>query len=329
MRVWYAKWFDQLLMQKCEKNQGANIWNANLKRSEVIFLDKSVLYQIEDCNQFFLQTVVCKTKMKVNLRVLLSILVFVAAKSELAGGTPIGLSDKPNNGSSAELTTSEAGPVPKEPPLIFPKDSSVYKIVENDTALKILQARGAVEKATDDQSSATNEGQNVQRQPVASVGGGTVSRDESIKATGDSSKKNNGKIATLSSSIISEKEDTDDDDEDDYKSSEEDEDKPDSPEDGTDYDAEELQPEDPVKEDGLEEQFGDKQIHYPLIIDNTTIEMSAMRQEHIWIIMVGAIIVLALAAYIAMVLYRNRLENRYGMRQRLVTEDDYYSNNEI
>lgn len=265
--------------------------------------------------------------MKVNLRVLLSILVFVAAKSELADGTPIGLADKPNNGSSTELTTSETGPVPKEPPLIFPKDSSVYKIVENDTALKILQARAAVEEATDGQSSATDEGQNVQRQPVASVGGGTVSHDESIKATGDSSRKNNGKIATLSSSI-SEKEDTDDD-EDDYKSSEEDEDKADSPEDDTDYDAEELQPEDPVKEDGLEEQFGDKQIHYPLIIDNTTIEMSAMRQEHIWIIMVGAIIVLALAAYIAMVLYRNRLENRYGMRQRLVTEDDYYSNNEI
>ncbi|XP_065081921.1 probable serine/threonine-protein kinase mps1 isoform X2 [Ochlerotatus camptorhynchus] len=265
--------------------------------------------------------------MKVNLRVLLSFLVFVAAKSEFANGTPIGLADKPNNGSSTELTTGETASNPKEPPLIFPKDSSVYKIVENDTALKILQARAAVEKPKDGKSSATDEGQNVQRQPLASVGG-TVSNDESIKATGSSSNnKNNGNNATLSSSNSNdgEKKDTDDD----YNSSEEDEDKPDSQEDDTDYDAEELQPEDPVLEDGLEEQFGNKQIHYPLIIDNATIEVSAMRQEHIWIIMVGAIIVLALAAYIAMVLYRNRLEQRYGMRQRLVTEDDYYSNNEI
>lgn len=263
--------------------------------------------------------------MKVNLRVLLSILFFIAAKSEFANGSPIGLADKPNNGSSTELTTSETAPSPKEPPLIFPKDSSVYKIVENDTALKILQARAAIEEPADGKSSATDKGRNVQRQPLASVGG-AVSNDESIKAT-DSSINNKNNNATLPSSISNdgEKEDADDD----YNSSEEDEDKPDSPEDDTDYDAEELQPEDPLKESGLEEQFGDKQIHYPLIIDNTTIEMSAMRQEHIWIIMVGAMIVLALAAYIAMVLYRNRLEKRYGMRQRLVTEDDYYSNNEI
>lgn len=256
------------------------------------------------------------------MRLLLSILFFIAAKSEFANGSPIGLADKPNNGSSTELTTNETASSPKEPPLIFPKDSSVYKIVENDTALKILQARAAIEEPVDGKSSATDKGQNVQRQPLASVGG-AVSNDESIKATGSNI---NNKNATLSASISNdgEKEDTDDD-----YSSEEDEDKLDSPEDDTDYDVEELQPEDPLKEVGLEEQFGEKQIPYPLIIDNTTIEMSAMRQEHIWIIMVGAMIVLALAAYIAMVLYRNRLEKRYGMRQRLVTEDDYYSNNEI
>lgn len=263
--------------------------------------------------------------MKVNSRVLLSILVFVAAKSDFANGTPVGLADKPNNGSSTELTTGETASNPKEPPLIFPKDSSVYKIVENDTALKILQARAAVEESADGKSSVTNEGQNVQRQPLASA---AVSNDESIKATGSSSNgKNSGNNATLSSSVSNDgdKEDTDDD----YNSSEEDEDKPDSAEDDTDYDAEEVQPEDPDKEEELEERFRKEEDHYPIVIDNTTIEMSAMRQEHIWIIMIGALIVLALAAYIAMVLYRNRLEKRYGMRQRLVTEDDYYLNNEI
>lgn len=263
--------------------------------------------------------------MKVNSRVLLSILVFVAAKSEFASGTPIGLADKPNNGSSSKLTTSEAASKFEEPALVFPEDSNTYKLLENETALKILRARSAAEEQTGEKSSATGEGQNVQRQPVE----GTVSNDESINATNTtSSNKNNDNDASPSSLISNDgqKEDTDDDD---YDSSEEDEDKPDSPEDDTDYDAEELQPEDPVKEDGLEEQFGDKLIHYPLIIDNTTIEVSAMRQEHIWIIMIGAVIVLAVAAYIAMVLYRTRLEKRYGMRQRLVTEDDYYSNNEI
>lgn len=264
--------------------------------------------------------------MKVNSRVLLSIIIFVAAKSEFTSSTPIGLADKPNNGSSADLATRTSGTAanPKGAPLLFPKDSNVYKIVENDTALKILQARATLHKSTAGKSSAADEGQNVQQQPLAS-GGSTVSNDESIKATDTTSNKNN---ATLSSSISNdgEKEDTDDD----YDSSEEDEqDKPDSPEDDTDYDAEEIQPEDPVKEDGLEEQFGNKLVHYPLIIDNTTIEVSTMRQEHIWVIMIGAIIVLAVAAYIAMVLYRNRLEKQYGMRQRLVTEDDYYSNNEM
>lgn len=39
-----------------------------------------VLDQNKNCYQFFLR-IVCKKKMKVNLRVLLSILVFVAAKS--------------------------------------------------------------------------------------------------------------------------------------------------------------------------------------------------------------------------------------------------------
>lgn len=263
--------------------------------------------------------------MKVNLRVVLSVLVFVAAKSEYADCTPVDLAGTTNKGSSTELVKgTESAPSPKEPPLIFPKDSNVYKIVENDTALKILQARAAVDPSNatpDAESNTSDKGQNVQRQPQAKVGG-TVSNDESIvpasgSKTGKASSVANGKAG-------------DADDDDDYDSEDDDDlTEGESKEDDTDYAAEELQPNDPDREEGLEEQFGDKSVGYPLIFDNTTIEVSAMRQEHIWIIMVGAVFVLALAAYIAMVLYRNRLESRYGMRQRLVTEDDYYSNNEM
>lgn len=280
------------------------------------------------------------TTMKVNLRVVLSVLVFVATKSEFTNGTPVDLADKANKGSSTELAKgSESTANPKVPPLIFPKDSSVYKIVENDTALKILQARAAAEKdnPTDGESgSSDDKGQNVQQsQPPAKVGGTigssrSSSNDESIAAP------SNGNQTLSSPSSVDGKGgkggavDDDADDDDDYNSEDDDDlDSTESQEDDTDNAAEEFQSEDPNREDGLEEQFGDKIVHYPLIFDNTTIEVSSMRQEHIWIIMLGAVFVLALAAYIAMVLYRNRLENRYGMRQRLVTEDDYYSNNEI
>ncbi|EAT44389.1 AAEL004230-PB [Aedes aegypti] len=259
--------------------------------------------------------------MKVNLRVVLSVLVFVATKSEFANCTPVDIAEKTNKGSSTELVKgAESAQIPKEPPLIFPKDSSVYKIVENDTALKILQARAAAEKGdpADAESNTDDKGQNVQRQPLAKAGG-TITSDESIAS--------NAANQTLSSPVDNRKVEDDDDD---YNNEDDDDvDDSESQEDDTDYAAEEIQPEDPKREDGLEEQFGDKIVHYPLIFDNTTIEVSSMRQEHIWIIMLGAVFVLALAAYIAMVLYRNRLENRYGMRQRLVTEDDYYPNNEI
>lgn len=259
--------------------------------------------------------------MKVNLQVVLSVLAFVAAKSDYAVSAPVDLSDNTNKGSSTDLIKSaESNPNVKVPPLIFPKDANVYKIAENDTALKILQDRVADEQSTakDAENSTDDQGQNV----LAKVEGRTANANDSIASNGGSS--------TKSSAIDSGKSDTANDDDDDYDDEDDDDsEEGKSQEDDSDYVAEQVQPEDTIKEDGLEEQFGDKNLRYPLIYDNTTIEVSSMRQEHIWIIMLGAVFVLAFAAYIAMVLYRNRLERRYGMRQRLVTEDDYYLNNEI
>lgn len=244
----------------------------------------------------------------INLRLSLSaVLLFVVIRSEQVNCAP-----------PAALTTSSSsssnGPEsgdPSIPPLIFPRDGSGYKVVENETALKILQSRAEAET---EQPAPGKEGQNVPQLPAAD--------DESISNNGTSSSSSKQKSVAAASQVgYDENEDNDDDN--DY-STEDDDDNDDD-----DDEVEEVQPEDPNREDGLEEQFGDKDQHYPLVIDNTMIEVSAMRQEHIWVIMVGAIIVLALAAYIGMVMYRNRLENRYGMRQRLVTEDDYYTNNDI
>lgn len=239
----------------------------------------------------------------INLRLSLSaVLLFVVIRSEQVHCAP------PASLASSTSDGPEAGD-PSIPPLIFPKDGSGYKVVENETALKILQSRAEAE--TEQPTTAGKEGQNVPQLPAAD--------DESISNNGTSSSKQS--VAAAASQVgYDENEDNDDDN--DY-STEDDDDNDDGDE------VEEVQPEDPNREDGLEEQFGDKDQHYPLVIDNTMIEVSAMRQEHIWVIMVGAIIVLALAAYIGMVMYRNRLENRYGMRQRLVNEDDYYTNNDI
>lgn len=239
--------------------------------------------------------------MKVNgINVRLSVvLVFVVIKSDQVHCAP----------PTAAVTDAQSGD-PSIPPLIFPKDGNVYKLVENETALKILQSRAEAET-----EQPPDGGQNVQQQQLPPA------QDGAVAAADDESISNNGtaKQSVAASQVgYDENEDTDDD----YSTEDADDD--------DDDDVEEVQPEDPNREEGLEEQFGDKDQHYPLVIDNTMIEVSsAMRQEHIWVIMVGAIIVLAVAAYIGMVLYRNRLEHRYGMRQRLVTEDDYYTNNDI
>ncbi|XP_055606921.1 uncharacterized protein LOC129754722 isoform X2 [Uranotaenia lowii] len=188
------------------------------------------------------------------------------------------------------------------PPLIFPRDSTVYKIAENDTALRILQARSAEPAAT---TATVTEPIDTVKQINLNIGNELNSSLDTLNVNG-----------STTTAPIDGYDEEDDDDDDDY-----------SDEDDLDDDVESVQPVDPNREEGLEEQYGDKS-HYPFVIDNSSIEMTAMRQEHVWIIMVGAIIVAAVALYIGMTLYRNRLE-RYGMRQRLVTEDDYYTNNDI
>ncbi|XP_058820060.1 trigger factor [Topomyia yanbarensis] len=277
----------------------------------------------------------------VNLRCALSVLVAIATRFDFTNCIPVGEPDKLSDQLAASTwlsSSSQTSAAP--PPLVFPSgNTGVYKIVENDTALKILQARTAAELAeASSNDETTTEGQNVQQQsqqPLSAAGNG-VSDGELNAVNGNSTGSQSSNFSSTPSSNSNDDDDGDDDDDgeyddDDYYSTEAD-DKDDEQNDeyGTiDTETVDVQPEDPEKEDGLEEQFGrNKDDHFPMVIDNTMIEVS-IRQEHLWVIVAGAIFVLTLAAYIAMVVYRNRLERRYGMRQRLVTEDDFYTNNDI
>jgi hypothetical protein len=75
----------------------------------------------------------------------------------------------------------------------------------------------------------------------------------------------------------------------------------------------------------LEEQFGKNGDDD--VVD--VFEEPTIRTGHIALIFASILVFLSITAYVGLVLWRNRLESRYGMRQRLVTEDDYYNNNDI
>lgn len=73
----------------------------------------------------------------------------------------------------------------------------------------------------------------------------------------------------------------------------------------------------------LEEKYG---------VNSTSInvfEEPTLKGGHIAFIFASLLVFLSATAYVGLVLWRKSLEYRYGMRQRLVTEDDYYNNNDV
>lgn len=73
----------------------------------------------------------------------------------------------------------------------------------------------------------------------------------------------------------------------------------------------------------LEERYG---------VNSTSInvfEEPTLKSGHIAFIFAACLVFLSATAYVGLVLWRKSLELRYGMRQRLVTEDDYYNNNDV
>lgn len=53
-----------------------------------------------------------------------------------------------------------------------------------------------------------------------------------------------------------------------------------------------------------------------------------IQNGHIALIFATTLVVLAVVAYAGLILWRSHLEKRYGMRQRLVTDDVFYSDNQ-
>lgn len=102
-------------------------------------------------------------------------------------------------------------------------------------------------------------------------------------------------------------------------------------EEGEKTDAEDIQPEKEEKQEELEEGFarnGSYRATINLFADPVTNEPT-LHNGHVALIFASTLVVLSVVAYIGLILWRSRLEGRYGMRQRLVTNDDYYNNNDV
>lgn len=65
------------------------------------------------------------------------------------------------------------------------------------------------------------------------------------------------------------------------------------------------------------------------MFEDPVTEVHSINGGHLALIFASSLIVLSVLCYIGLVLWRSKLESRYGMSQRLVTEDDYYNQNDV
>jgi len=97
-------------------------------------------------------------------------------------------------------------------------------------------------------------------------------------------------------------------------------------------DAENIQERVDHQQDELEEEFGrngSEKATIKLFEDPITSE-PVLHSGHFALIFASTLIILSVLAYVGLVLWRGRLEQRYGSgRQQLVTEDDFYNNNDV
>lgn len=96
-------------------------------------------------------------------------------------------------------------------------------------------------------------------------------------------------------------------------------------------DAENIQESTNEQQEELEEEFAKSGSDKATInvFDDPVTNEPALHSGHVALIFASTLVVLSVLAYVGLVLWRSRLETRYGMRQRLVTEDDYYNNNDV
>lgn len=94
-------------------------------------------------------------------------------------------------------------------------------------------------------------------------------------------------------------------------------------------DAENIQENNDNKvQDELEEEFA-KTGSDKVTINFGEDPVVSLHSGHIALIFVSTLVILSVVAYVGLILWRGRLEQRYGMRQQLVTEDDFYNNNDV
>ncbi|XP_037911791.1 uncharacterized protein LOC119651970 isoform X2 [Hermetia illucens] len=89
----------------------------------------------------------------------------------------------------------------------------------------------------------------------------------------------------------------------------------------------------PEEEAGLEELYhkqasSNLQVNQEFAEDIET-NSNNLHGGHITAIFAGVLAVVCIAIYVGLISWRSYLEKRYGMREQLVTEDDYYNNNDI
>lgn len=96
-------------------------------------------------------------------------------------------------------------------------------------------------------------------------------------------------------------------------------------------DAENIQESTNEQQGDLEEEFGKNGSDKATInvFEDPITNEPALHNGHVALIFASTLVVFSVLAYVGLILWRGRLETRYGMRQRLVTEDDYYNNNDV
>lgn len=215
---------------------------------------------------------------------------------------------------SVDKSTEASNSGDTKPPLVFPVDDKTTS--KNDTALEILQKNSNTsvvnENSTAEKKEASHENSDKdkdydEKESVTDKKVDDVQKEpKSVETTEQPKtevvKKNETKEETADK---------------DYE-------EPSSNEDSGDEktDVENIQE---VQEDqgGLEERYG---------VNSTSInvfEEPTLNGSHYAFIFATLLVFLSVTAYVGLILWRKSLEYRYGMRQRLVTEDDYYNNNDV
>ncbi|CAG9809183.1 unnamed protein product [Chironomus riparius] len=209
--------------------------------------------------------------------------------------------------------STEASNSDTKPPLVFPVDDKTTS--KNDTALEILQKNSntsIINNSTAEKKEASHEStdKDYDEKEIA-----TDKKTEDVKKepkTEDTPKSVETTEQSKIENVIKNEETT----EKDYEEAS-------NETSGDDKDDVEIIQDSQADQGDLETRYG---------VNSTSInvfEEPTLKGTHYAFIFATLLVFLSVTAYVGLILWRKSLEYRYGMRQRLVTEDDYYNNNDV